>query len=291
MSRGKSGDSALGVQFRSRNWCFTVNNYTPDDVDRIKSAKAKYIIFGFEVAPSTGTPHLQGFIMFASGKTRSSVGRVLPRAHLEVCRGTPEQNIEYCSKGSNFCEIGERPCGRGKRTDLEMVRDEIKAGKSVSDIIETARSYQAIKCAELVLKYREKKRDFQTQVWWLWGPSGCGKSRAAYEKFPNSYTTMRDLRFWEGYDGHEVVIIDDMDASVKKEDLRRICDRYEYRVNNKGASRQFLARIVVITCRKQISDLFDGDVKDLERKIIQVDMTPRPYLSIPLLENFRNLEI
>lgn len=57
---------------RSERWLFVLNNYTTDEEEKIsklienKALKIKYLVFGREIAPTTGTPHLQGFIVFKS---------------------------------------------------------------------------------------------------------------------------------------------------------------------------------------------------------------------------------
>lgn len=50
---------------RGRSWFITHNNYTDEDIRRYDSLKCERIFIGKEVAPTTGTPHLQGFIRFA----------------------------------------------------------------------------------------------------------------------------------------------------------------------------------------------------------------------------------
>ena len=55
-------------------WCFTYNNYTKDELNDIISSissKCYRYIIGEEIAPKTGTPNLQGFIMYRT-KNRPS---------------------------------------------------------------------------------------------------------------------------------------------------------------------------------------------------------------------------
>lgn len=84
-------------------WCFTVNNYSPRDITRIESIHCPFFIFGLETAPTTGTPHLQGYIEFTQCKRRSAVQKLLhPKAHLEPAKGNRRQNIIYCSKSGDI---------------------------------------------------------------------------------------------------------------------------------------------------------------------------------------------
>lgn len=94
---------------RSRAWTFTINNDTVDDLVTLLDTTFRYCIFGFEQGKE-GTHHMQGYIYFYNQKRLNEVKNHLPRAHLEVARGTPDQNYNYCSKEGDFYEFGDKPC-------------------------------------------------------------------------------------------------------------------------------------------------------------------------------------
>lgn len=108
---------------RNRGWCFTINNYNPDDANLILEADKtiKYFVVGKEVGQS-GTPHLQGFIYFFNAKTMSAVKKMnyFRRAHLEPMKGTPEQAANYCKKDGNFLESGEVPAHKSVNSWFEI---------------------------------------------------------------------------------------------------------------------------------------------------------------------------
>lgn len=59
---------------RSRNFMFTINNYTAETQNIIRkqwdcTRQAKYITWAREVGPTNGTPHLQGFIIMKDNYT------------------------------------------------------------------------------------------------------------------------------------------------------------------------------------------------------------------------------
>lgn len=111
----------------NRSWCFTLNNYSEAEERNIQDAEAKYLIYGREVGDNQ-TPHLQGYVQFSNGKSLSAAKAAIgDRAHMEVARGTPEQNIAYCSKNGDVFTKGERPC-QGKRSDLKHAIDDIHDG-------------------------------------------------------------------------------------------------------------------------------------------------------------------
>lgn len=114
---------------RSKNWCFTLNNYTGTDVERLMGlgSSVDYLIFGREVGES-GTPHLQGFVSFPSRKRLTQVISLLGQCHCSVARFI-QQSIEYCKKEGDVEEIGTPPTTTtGQRNDLEAFKDDVKQG-------------------------------------------------------------------------------------------------------------------------------------------------------------------
>ncbi len=84
---------------RKRNWFFTLNNYTPEDiVDIPKWFEAQKTLWVFqEEIGDNGTPHLQGCVMFNNAKKLTEMKRGIPRAHWEVCRNK-KAAVAYCTK-------------------------------------------------------------------------------------------------------------------------------------------------------------------------------------------------
>lgn len=96
---------------------FTWPNYTESTTTHLQSLGFKYLCFGYEVAPTTGTPHLQGYIVFNNPITLSSARSKLLGAHVEAARDDSLTNKRYCSKtrdsdiiaNEKFEEYGVRP--------------------------------------------------------------------------------------------------------------------------------------------------------------------------------------
>lgn len=107
---------------QGKRWCFTLNNYSDEEFSRILEIPSKYLVVGKEVGES-GTPHLQGFIIFETNQRFNHVKNLIgTRAHLEVARGTSQQASQYCQKDGNFEERGSLPDNSGKRSDWERYR-------------------------------------------------------------------------------------------------------------------------------------------------------------------------
>lgn len=103
-TRSRAGD-------RLRRFTFTVNNYTQVEYDAICATDCRWLICAKETGDE-GTPHLQGACILLTQKSFTAVKAMagFTRAHIEVMRGTPEQNKEYCTKqDNNAFEKGDFP--------------------------------------------------------------------------------------------------------------------------------------------------------------------------------------
>lgn len=117
------------------NWCFTLNNYDDADLERIsqlcQGTRVKYLVYGKEIAPTTGTPHLQGFVSFFHSVRRTTLQRLIAGNKLIHCdrtNGTPQQAADYCKKDGDFFEHGTlEGVGQGKRTDWDKYREWIES--------------------------------------------------------------------------------------------------------------------------------------------------------------------
>jgi Putative viral replication protein len=92
---------------QSRFWCFTLNNYTCDELEHLDSWCAEedveYAVLGREVGDS-GTHHIQGYQRFVARKRIGSIRGRIARAHFEVAR-CPAQAAEYCKKDGEYSEF------------------------------------------------------------------------------------------------------------------------------------------------------------------------------------------
>lgn len=241
---------------RHRSWCFTLNNYTPNECLVIEAAagnpRVKYIVVGMEVGEK-GTPHLQGYIAMHNGCAMKSMKKLLgDRCHLIVAAGTASENRVYCTKEKLWLEMGEVP-QQGHRSDIEFARELVKKGATNLELLDNV-GFQAARHGMLMkANGAGPKRFWEMEVIWHCGPTGCGKTRAAWENCgkESTWMTAKNLRWWDGYDGHENVIVDDFRGDFCTfHELLRILDRYPYRVEVKGGSQELLATKIYITSPK-----------------------------------------
>lgn len=243
---------------RSRAWCFTLNNYSEEDVSVFHNLECEYIIVGKEVGES-GTPHLQGYVYFANARSFASMKKLNSRCHFEKAKGSPMDNYKYCSKEGNFYEKGTMP-SQGKRAVHNDVRKAVADGVCMREIARMdGVNYQTLRSAELLMRYVEKKRDFKTHVVWLYGEPGSGKTRFAFDNESNDDIHLQNasnLKFFQEYDAHPVVILDEVDSDTSYTALKALCDRHPYSVEFKGGSRQFLSKRIYITSLYSPQELF-----------------------------------
>lgn len=279
---------------KSRKWCFTMYYDKEPGADYFgDNWECDYLIVGKEICPETKREHYQGYVRFPNPraltgvrklfthKVRTAAGGLGYPGHWTPCKGTETDNFNYCSKENNIViEWGAREDDpdaaedkhQGKRNDIKRVRELIQGGAGMKEVVETINSAQAIKIAETMLKYIEPGRSWMPEVIWLYGPTGTGKSKLAFELCPDAWVSGETGRWFEGYDAHEDVILDDFRGDFCKfHVLLRLLDRYPYRVEVKGASRQFLAkRIVITSCHPPhlaYGTRKDEDIRQLGRRI------------------------
>lgn len=112
--------------------------------------------------------------------------------------------------------------------------------------------------------------------------TGTGKSRKAFEQYPQAYYKMPTTKWWDGYDRHEVVVVDDYRTNMCTfGELLRLFDRYPLLVELKGGTVNFLAKTIVITTPKSPRETWEGrceeDLQQLLRRIEHVVHFPRIF--------------
>lgn len=260
---------------RHRDFRFTINNWTHSDIIELQYVItcSEYLIIGYETAPSTGTPHLQGYVYFTNPRTKKGVSKLLTRAAIYLCDASPEQNRSYCVKDGNYEEFGLLP-RQGKRTDLDDIKKMVKDGASMRQIYDVASSYQAYRMAEVGQKLRQPPMRKDRIVKWYWGPTGSGKTRAAFEEAGDDYWMSSDtLQWWDGYDGQSVVIIDEFRSDFCKfHTLLRYLDIYPIRVPIKGGFVPLLATTIIVTSCYHPDDVYTTieDKSQLLRRIAEI---------------------
>ena len=226
--------------------CFTLNNYSEDDYTAIhEKLEWDYLIMGKEIG-ACGTPHIQGYGELISKKRLSTLKRFNEKVHWEKLKAKAVQAAEYCKKEGDFQEWGSLKVPEVKK-DLKTWITYIKKN-NMRTLMEDPPNISTIKVIEKYLTYCEPTRCEKPHVTWFWGSSGSGKSRKAAELAGPDVYWKDDSKWWDGYDGHQNIIIDDFRGSnMKFTYLLRLLDRYPMRVEVKGGYRQMRSLKIFIT--------------------------------------------
>ncbi len=234
----------------SRNWCYTLFDATPAEVQRLQGLPTgfKYHVWQFEICPTTGRPHIQGYFITKDPVRLGGAKRIFGVDRVHLGSRTHDHAIAraYCLKedtrapGTSSFEFGTQPPGSGTRSDLESLGRDIRAGASERAIFENhtgsyLRYSRAIERARMLYA---RGRAGPTTVIVLWGATGTGKTRAAFERYPDAYwlpTSNGSTIWWPGYDSESTVIVDDFGAGGWPLTYwLTVCDRYPLKVQTKG---------------------------------------------------------
>lgn len=116
---------------RSRKFVFTVNNYSEKHKNtrtQLKEAFEKFkdvkYIMGYEIAPTTGTPHIQGYVQFKNAIMWKTVCEMIPHSKvIDNVKGTLEENLIYCSKTGDYITNCEMPEEIEKIEELKLTEE------------------------------------------------------------------------------------------------------------------------------------------------------------------------
>lgn len=247
----------------SRNWCFTLFGYFFECIEHLLAINCRGIIFQEEMCPTTGQPHLQGFIRFEKGISMQQVkklfGEERQHVHLEQARA-PLEAVEYCRKGETRMgecyEEGDLTFEQGKSHALQECLDDIYSGMSLRDLV----ANHGIACIQHPrgIQFAQYWTNVSTSPSWrainvycLTGRSGAGKTRSVFASFPRVYKLDRSASagsiWFDGYDGEEVLLIDDFYGWIPYGQLLNLLDGYPVRLDVKGGFTYAKWTTVVIT--------------------------------------------
>lgn len=272
---------------RSRNWCFT--SFQPIlDVDQLLSQLVadnyiQWYIVNPEVSPSTSRPHCQGYFVASNPRRFAELHRRegMTAWHLEPRRGNHVAARQYCMKGehcdsyhgeschdcrySAYRTFGREPANSAGRVPFsargELAR-RLLAGQSIREVVrsDVSTSFSCLRQLKEFRAFMSPQRDPQgppTEFWILYGDAGVGKSRFVFDHHPveDVYVHVGG-DWWDGYDGHPVVVIEEFYGGIKPELMNRLADRYPLSLPYKGGFVPFTAKIVYLTTNKRPYDFW-----------------------------------
>lgn len=275
---------------RQRLWCFTQFDMDFDfkKLFEEKITQIRFLAWGRETCPETGREHFQGFVYFHN--VQGNVGKLnkwFGSAHLSAAKGTLAENEAYCSKEENYVTLGDKPPGRGARTDIEAEVERVLTGNVTCDqlVLENpAFMHQYGRTMDRVedIALRKRCRETMTVGTWYTGPTGAGKSHACFDDFNPETHYVKPLKdqWWDGYKGQEIVILNEFRGEIPYGELMALVDEWPHYVRRRGREPvPFLAKQVkvssIMSPKECYSKYLEGsaDMSEFDRRF-QVTILP-----------------
>lgn len=260
---------------KARGFPFTDYELDLGFLEKLTENKSvEYLIAGEEICPKTGRTHWQSFIYFKNPRSWKSVEKLLKPRNFRIMskKATAKDNEKYCKKDKKIIiEYGECP-SQGKRVDLEEIREELAEGKKTEAEIAEMDFQKWCMYRKAFSEYRmlkEPKRDWVTEVIYLWGDSGSGKTRRAVED--GAKILQYKEPFVMGYDGEDVVCFDDVDENTfDRHFLIQATDRYAIDCMIKGGKRNWKPRKIYFTSNFPPWQIYPFNIKEMDRRYTEI---------------------
>lgn len=194
--------------------------------------------------------HTHVFVIFSSRVRFSMVKRYFPEAHIEKCRGSVSDNVNYVKKTGkweldeakqeskiegSFEEYGTQPPdSKGKRSDMSDLYQMILDNMTNAEIIATNQDYilqidklDKIRTIILTERYKETVR-LDLKVVYIFGPTNTGKTRGVLEKhgYSNVYRVTDYKHPFDSYNCQQIIAFDEFRSSLKLKEMLMYCDIY-----------------------------------------------------------------
>lgn len=254
-------------------------NITLFDLERFESLREtllkkpnfQYIVCAKEKAPTTGKEHIHIYVQY--NKPTRFNPKEWETAHVEGCRGSPEQNYKYVTKeGDIIYEKGEMKTMKNK-TSFPNIQE-------VKEMTIEERNQLPLQYAKIVNQMNTEdnnninvdeyfKEDIQ--VFYLWGKSGIGKTREAIKLIKEKgFTQFNEVKyingFWIGLGSSEVALYDDFrDSHMKASEFINFIDYNVHNLNTKFGYCKNKYKLIIITSIQDPMDIY-RNMKDEERE-------------------------
>lgn len=281
MTTQTSGNTNPSV-FRGRAFLFTLNQTEKyeDLKDLILGLKScDYFVSAKEIAPTTGHEHIHIYAHFTNAyKLSKKILKI--GAHVDICKGSPQQNIKYVKKdGDILDEFGDEP-----HQGFHTVKDLKEINEPDSLNWNEYNTWRKIKAeTENDIDIDDWAKD--VKVYYIQGPSGIGKTERAktiirenIEKYGRKANMVKyEGGFWIGTGTAKIAIYDDFrDSHMKASEFINFIDYNRHIMNIKGGSRRNDYELIIITSVQNITEIYKSCYgeprKQWMRRVEIVDM-------------------
>lgn len=223
-----------------------------------------------EICPTTHREHVQFWFQTKTKRTVGSARKLAPGVHIDLCKGSIEQNERYVGK-----DASRKPDGRtfesgtldkqGSRNDLLRVKRALEEGKEEAEIAADPDTFGAwLRYPAVVERWKRAKikprsRSEVPTVDVFIGPTGVGKTKRVFDEHKDSVYIKDHTKWWDGYNGEECILIDEFNPKGNYfviETLLRLLDRYPFRGEVKGGYVQINSPFIAITTNIPFEDWY-----------------------------------
>lgn len=194
--------------------------------------------------------HTHIFVVFASRVRFSMVKRYFEEAHIEKCKGSVSDNVNYIKKTGRwemdeskqekkiegtFEEVGTQPPdSKGRRRDLTELYQMVMENMSNMEILAQNQDYllvldkiDRVRTTILTEKYKETVR-LDLEVVYISGTTGTGKTRGVLEKngYSNVFRVTDYAHPFDSYNCQPVIAFEEFRSSMRISEMLLYCDIY-----------------------------------------------------------------
>lgn len=203
------------------------------------------------MADECGTQfHTHIFVVFASRVRFSMLKKHIPEAHIEKCKGSVSDNINYIRKTGKwenvlskqekviegtFEEYGTQPPdSKGKRADMSELYQMVLDGMTNAEILAQNQDYilqidkiDKVRTTILTERFKDTVR-LELEVIYISGATGTGKTRGVLEQngYSNVYRVTDYKHPFDSYNCQSVIAFDEFRSSLRIKEMLLYCDIY-----------------------------------------------------------------
>lgn len=229
-------------QKRFRAFIGTCNNPDLEAKDFLEclftESQCKYLCGQLERGEN-GTTHIQYYIYFTIQQTVAQLKKYCKRSHFEPII-KDNGAADYCMKAETRVEgpfeFGIRPKNKvSKAVEWDVVREQAKKAdwdSIPSDIY--IKYYGNLK--KIGAENTETFSSDDVRGYWLWGAPGTGKTTFARSEYGDDVYIKAQSKWWDGYMGQKIVILDDLDSDCLSHYLKIWADKWSCTGEIKGGT-------------------------------------------------------
>lgn len=304
----KGGDI---IDTQSNKYQLTINDpiekgYSHEKIIEILRNNFKTLTYTCLADEQGSCYHTHVFVVFNSRVRFSMIKRYFPEFHIEYCKGSVTDNVNYIKKSGKweldeskqekkiegtFEEYGiQPPDSKGRRNDMSELYQMILDDMTNSEIINVNQDYilqidklDKVRTTILTERYKEQVR-LDLKVCYIFGSTGTGKTRGVLEKhgYSNVFRVTDYLHPFDSYACEPVIVFEEFRSSMQMKAMLNYIDIYPIELPSRYANKFACYNTIYIISNweleKQYSDIQGSDNESWKAFLRRIH-TVRHYIS------------